>query len=232
MFQRGSAAGVAVDEYSIIGLPAFYRATQILGGVVASIPFDVIEKLDNGGTRIATEHPNYKIVSREPCELYTSHTFYKTMVLHYLAHGAFYAVINRNSLTNRVNNLHILNPTKMEIGYNSSGAEWLINGYADTVEDTSMGDSYRSFKTTLKGWSGSVDVFWDETDTTGQGGLVVGAQVTISVFPEGASSGVSEKYYTGTATVTGKTITGSFDGMVESTITLQGTGALTQETLA
>lgn len=103
---------------------------------------------------------------------------------------------------------------------------------ADTVEDTSMGDSYRSFKTTLKGWSGSVDVFWDETDTTGQGGLVVGAQVTISVFPEGASAGVSEKYYTGTAIVTGKTITGSFDGMVESTITLQGTNALTEATLA
>ena len=103
---------------------------------------------------------------------------------------------------------------------------------ADTVEDTSMGDSYRSFKTTLKGWSGSVDVFWDETDTLGQGGLVVGAQATINVFPEGASAGVSEKYYTGTAIVTGKTITGSFDGMVESTITLQGTGALTLSTLA
>ncbi len=40
LFQRGSAAGVAVDEYAIIGLPAFYRATQILGGVIASIPFD------------------------------------------------------------------------------------------------------------------------------------------------------------------------------------------------
>ncbi len=104
------------------------------------------------------------------------------------------------------------------------GTMTLPNRIADTVEDTSMGDSYRSFKTTLKGWSGSVDVFWDETDTTGQGGLVVGAQATISVFPEGASAGVSEKYYTGTATVTGKTITGSFDGMVESTITLQGTG--------
>lgn len=101
---------------------------------------------------------------------------------------------------------------------------------ADTVEDTSMGDSYRSFKTTLKGWSGSVDVFWDETDTNGQVALVVGAQVTISVFPEGAVS--TDKYYTGTATVTGKTITGSFDGMVESTITLQGTGALTEATLA
>jgi HK97 family phage portal protein len=119
LFQRGSAAGVAVDEYAIIGLPAFYRATQILGGVVASIPFDVIEKLDNGGTRIATEHPNYKVISREPSELYTSHTFYKTMVLHYLAHGAFYAAINRNSITTRINSLTILNPTKMEIGYNS-----------------------------------------------------------------------------------------------------------------
>ena len=119
LFQRGSAAGVAVDEYSIIGLPAFYRATQILGGVIASLPFDIIEKLDNGGTRIATEHPNYKIIAREPSELYTSHTFYKTMVLHYLAHGAFYAAINRNSITTRINSLTILNPTKMELGYNS-----------------------------------------------------------------------------------------------------------------
>ena len=119
LFQRGSAAGVAVDEYSIVGLPAFYRATQILGGVIGSIPFDVIEKQDNGAIRIAKDHPNYKIISREPSELYTSHTFYKTMVLHYLAHGAFYAAINRNSITTRINSLTILNPTKMEIGYNS-----------------------------------------------------------------------------------------------------------------
>jgi hypothetical protein len=41
------------------------------------------------------------------------------MVLHYLAHGAFYAAINRNSITTRINSLTILNPTKMEIGYNS-----------------------------------------------------------------------------------------------------------------
>lgn len=103
---------------------------------------------------------------------------------------------------------------------------------ADTVEDTSMGDAYRTFKTTLKGWSGSVDVFWDETDTNGQVALVVGTEVTANFFPEGASAGVSEKYYTGTAIVTGRTVTGSFDGMVESTITLQGTGALTLSTLA
>lgn len=99
---------------------------------------------------------------------------------------------------------------------------------ADTVEDTSMGDSYRTFKTTLKGWSGSVDVFWDETDTTGQGALVPGAEVAIRFYPEGTGTGGT--YLTGQAIVTGKTITGSFDGMVESTITVQGTGALTSTT--
>ena len=103
---------------------------------------------------------------------------------------------------------------------------------ADTVEDSSMGDAYRSFKTTLKGWSGSVDVFWDETDTNGQVAMTVGTEVTINFFPEGATAGQSEKYYSGTAIVTGRTVTGSFDGMVESTITLQGTGALTLSTLA
>jgi predicted secreted protein len=103
---------------------------------------------------------------------------------------------------------------------------------ADTVEDSSMGDAYRSFKTTLKSWSGSVDVFWDETDTNGQVAMTVGTEVTINFFPEGATAGQTEKYYSGTAIVTGRTVTGSFDGMVESTITLQGTGALTLSTLA
>ena len=105
-----------------------------------------------------------------------------------------------------------------------------IEESADTVEDTSMGDSYRTHKTTLKSWNGSVDVFWDESDTTGQGALTVGSEVTANFYPEGSVS--TDKYYTGTAIVTGKTVTGSFDGMVESSITLQGTGALTQSAVA
>lgn len=99
---------------------------------------------------------------------------------------------------------------------------------SDTAEDTSMGDSYRTFKTTLKAWTGSVDVFWDETDTTGQGALTVGSEVSVRFMPEGATTG--DTYLTGSAIVTGKTITASFDGMVESTITLQGTGSLTSAT--
>lgn len=104
-----------------------------------------------------------------------------------------------------------------------------IEETADTVEDTSMGDSYRTHKTTLKAWTGSVDVFWDETDTTGQGALTVGSEVTANFYPEGSTTG--DAYMTGTAIVTGKTVTASFDGMVESSITLQGTGALSRTTV-
>lgn len=102
----------------------------------------------------------------------------------------------------------------------------------DTVEDTTMGDAWRTHKSTLKSWTGSVDVYWDETDTTGQGALTVGSSVTMNFYPEGATAGTSETYYTGTALVTGVTVTASFDGMVESTLSVQGVGALTSATLA
>ena len=100
----------------------------------------------------------------------------------------------------------------------------------DTVEDTTMGDSWRTHKATLKSWTASVDCYWDESDTTGQGALGVGTEVTLNLYPEGSATG--DSYYTGTAIVTGKTVSASFDGMVESTINVQGTGALTQSTAA
>ena len=100
---------------------------------------------------------------------------------------------------------------------------------ADTIEDTTMGDASRTYLTGLKTFSGSVDVFWDETDTDGQVSFAVGSSVTLAVYPEGDTSG--DTFYSGTAIVTGRTITSSFDGMVEASFTLQGTGALTATTV-
>tara|TARA_Y100000004_G_scaffold197143_1_gene270003 strand:- start:5018 stop:5407 length:390 start_codon:yes stop_codon:yes gene_type:complete len=100
---------------------------------------------------------------------------------------------------------------------------------ADTIEDTSMGDSARTYLASLTTFSGSIDVFWDETDTNGQGALTVGSSVTLNVYPEGSTSG--DTYYSGTALVTGVTRSASFDGMVEASISVQGTGALTAATV-
>lgn len=100
---------------------------------------------------------------------------------------------------------------------------------ADTLEDTSMGDSARTYKPSLKTFTGTVDVFWDETDTAGQGALTNGAAITLAVYPEGDASG--DTYYSGSAIVTGVSRTASFDGMVEASISVQGTGDLTATTV-
>ena len=93
-----------------------------------------------------------------------------------------------------------------------------------------MGDTARSFKSSLTSFTGSMDVFWDETDTSGQGALSIGSEVTLNVYPEGDTSG--DTYYTGTAIVTGVTRSGSFDGLVEASISVQGSGSLTESTVA
>ena len=105
-----------------------------------------------------------------------------------------------------------------------------IEESADTLEDTTMGDAARTYKPSLTSWSGSVEVYWDETDTNGQVALTVGAEVTLNVYPEGSTTG--DSYLTGSAIVTGRTINSSFDGMVEASITVQGNGALTAGTVA
>jgi predicted secreted protein len=104
-----------------------------------------------------------------------------------------------------------------------------IEESADTLEDTTMGDTARTYKSSLTTYTGTVDVLWDETDTTGQGALTIGASVTLNLYPEGDTSG--DTYYTGTAIVTGRTINSSFDGLVEMSISVQGNGALTQTTV-
>ena len=103
-----------------------------------------------------------------------------------------------------------------------------IDESIDVVEDTSMGDSSKTYLASIKDFSGSVDVLYDETDTNGQTALSVGSSVTLNFAPEGTTSG--DVKLTGTAIVTGKSVSSSFDGLVESTITVQGTGGLTTGT--
>jgi predicted secreted protein len=95
---------------------------------------------------------------------------------------------------------------------------------SDTIEDTSMGDSVRTYKAGLKASSGSASVFFDEADA-GQLLCTVGSSITLNLFPEGNSTG--DKFYAVDAIVTGYNVSASFDGMVEAEITFQGNGAVT-----
>jgi predicted secreted protein len=95
---------------------------------------------------------------------------------------------------------------------------------SDTVEDSVIGDTYRTRLATMKTWSASGDLYWDETDA-GQLLITIGSSVTLNLYPEGATAG--DVYYTGSAIVTKFDISASFDGIVEGAISFDGNGVLT-----
>lgn len=104
-----------------------------------------------------------------------------------------------------------------------------IKGYSlssssDTVEDTVIGDSFRTRKATLKTWSVSGEVFWDSNDA-GQILATIGSTVTVALYPAGITTGLT--YQTGGGIVTQFDITGRVDSMVEATFAVEGNGALT-----
>lgn len=123
------------------------------------------------------------------------------------------------------------NDGTVKIGANTVAeiTAWSISETGETADDTALGDTWRSHKQTLKGWEGSISCFWDETDTTGQGALTIGASVTGNFYPEGAVSG--DTYYTGTMTVTAIARSAALDGIVTAEFSVLGNGALTESTV-
>jgi predicted secreted protein len=107
---------------------------------------------------------------------------------------------------------------------------WSLEITSDTVDASIIGTEWRKNQATIKSWSGSLDGFWDETDTTGQGELTAGATVTLNLYPEGDDTGAT--YWSGDAIVTSISYSASFDGLVEVTFSFTGNGALTEQTVA
>ena len=93
---------------------------------------------------------------------------------------------------------------------------------SDTVEDTVIGDTFRTRRATLRTWSVSGDVYWDMTDA-GQISLTVGSSVTINLYPMGTTAAT---YYSGGGIVTKFDVSAAFDGMVEGSIAVEGNGTL------
>ena len=108
--------------------------------------------------------------------------------------------------------------------------DFSLSETAETIDDTTMGDSARTKKTSLTTASGSMTAFWDETDSSGQGAMTVGAEVTLNLYPEGAASG--DTYATLSALITEKGVSTTLDGMVETSVSFEANGAVTWSTVA
>lgn len=92
---------------------------------------------------------------------------------------------------------------------------WTCDLVGDALEVTDYSDSgHRTFIAGLDGWTASVELNWDVANTIGVGDS---ASLTLTVV-----NGTT--YYSGTALVTGISISSNVDGVVTATISFQGSG--------
>lgn len=108
-----------------------------------------------------------------------------------------------------------------------------LESTADAIECSVMGSLNRVYKAGMQTFTGTIDVFYDPADAE-QERLEVGTDIDFELYPQGTTEGASEdkNYYSGSAIVTGRTINSTLDGMVEMSITVQGSGALTKTDIA
>lgn len=103
---------------------------------------------------------------------------------------------------------------------------------SDTIETTTMGVDARTYLSGLSSWSGSADIYFDPANYTGGAnaiaalnptGILVGAgTVTVELYLDGTSN-----KFAGECIITGFSVSSSMDGMVEASISFQGSGAVT-----
>ena len=116
---------------------------------------------------------------------------------------------------------------------------------SETIDVTAMTDPAREIISSFRGFTGTVDGYWDQNDTnighdsdaasTGSDSatdavgvaplIKAGDRIDFELYPAGL--GANSAYYSGDAIVTSISRSASFDGAVEYSIAFDGTGDLT-----
>ncbi len=97
---------------------------------------------------------------------------------------------------------------------------WSIDLDGEDAEATTFKSSgWKEFVRTLKGWSGSAEAYWGDT----QFFKSLGKTVVVKLFVD---AGVSQKCLEGFAIISGDGIENPVDGLVQETIDFTGTGPL------
>jgi hypothetical protein len=100
-----------------------------------------------------------------------------------------------------------------------------VDETADTIEDTVMGDTSKTYKASFTDFTATVEAYFDDTDTAQQA-VTAGDSVTLKLQMEGNTSG--DHLLVGSAIVTSRSIGVTSDGINTATYSLQGTGGLTE----
>lgn len=102
-----------------------------------------------------------------------------------------------------------------------------LSGSADTIEDTAMGDTARTYKAGLKSHTLSLECYFDSSDTA-QEDLIAGAVIDFEIHPEGTGDGTPVYSNIGKGSIVDSSeFNATFDGMVEATFSITVSGDVT-----
>lgn len=109
----------------------------------------------------------------------------------------------------------------------ASVRSWNLDITREVVEDTAMGDGNRTYKKGLQDYSGSMDIVYDSSEAAAvKTGLTPDTDNAINIELYSDASDDSSKF-AGSIIVTSYSVTASYDGLTEASVSFQGTGALT-----
>ena len=108
-----------------------------------------------------------------------------------------------------------------------------IDKTVDNAETSAIGTTSKSFVNTLDSFTASLEIFYDESDqaTAAILAAAVGnsAAVSVSFYYEGTAAGV-DKYLTGNGLISGISWNGEANGVFTASVSITGTGTLTEAT--
>lgn len=88
-----NTSGVAVNERTAMSLPAFFAGVNIISSDLSTLPLELVQKMGDGSTRKATEHPCWPMFARSPDGVSTSCRWRAALISHGVVYGGGYAEI-------------------------------------------------------------------------------------------------------------------------------------------
>lgn len=106
LFLPFTSAKIPVSELTAQGIPAYFRALNIVSEQIGSLPWSVYKK-DNSGITEQPSHPLYKLLKFRPSPLYNTFEFRETLIRQVMLRGEAFVHIHRNQ-AGSVSELEIL----------------------------------------------------------------------------------------------------------------------------
>ena len=109
-----------------------------------------------------------------------------------------------------------------------------VESTRDTIETSVMGQDFRTYVNGMSSFSGTADIYFEPSEFDGgestfnpTAGNVGGAPINVKFYVDYAAGSGNDSVFTGTAIITGYTVNSSMDGMVEASISFQGSRDVT-----